>query len=153
MSSRTTSVRHHQLRINRKLKKISQQKYRAWRRAKTTDRPEDWDRFRNIKMATRRLNRQSYQHFINQLKEDDSANYLWRLIKSKRSSASGIAPLKRNGLAFSDSKTKTNILNDQFCNALTREDTNNMPSMDNSHHPTMQATLVSEKASKNSWLN
>jgi hypothetical protein len=42
----------------------------------------------------------------------------------------GVAPLKLNGLAFSDSTTKANIvLNSQFSSVFTSEDLSNMPDM------------------------
>ena len=64
----------------------------------------------------RKANRQSYQHFVKKSVEEDKNN-LFVLSRANKSDTMGVAPLKRNGLTFSDSKTKADILNDQFCNA------------------------------------
>ena len=42
-----------------------------------------------------------------------------------------------NGLIYSDSKGKANILNDKFCSVFTRENTNDLPAPDVSPHPSM----------------
>ena len=82
---------------------------------------------------------------VNKIIEEDSNNSLWRLIKSKRSDPTGTAPLKHNGLSYSDSKTKADILNHQFCDAFTREDVSTIPNMDDSPYPDMPAIKVNTK--------
>ncbi|MEG7524911.1 MAG: hypothetical protein M3H12_17755, partial [Chromatiales bacterium] len=57
---------------------------------------------------------------------------------------SGVSPLKRNGLTFSDSKMKADILNYQYCSAFTTEDTGNIPSLGSSPHPTMPDISIGE---------
>ena len=140
--AKITSTKNHLPWINSKLKKISRRKYRAWRKAKTTNNAEDWARFKNIKNEARRTYRQSYQNYVNKIVEEDSNKNLWRLIKNKRSDPMGIAPLKKNGLTFSDSKAKADILNNHFCAAFTREDLSTVPKLDDSPHPDMPDILV-----------
>ena len=134
--TKKTTTKIHQPWICNKLKRASRKKYRAWRKSKTTGDPKDKERAKQLKKETRKVNRQSYQSYVKKSVEEDKNN-LYRLIKNKRTDTMGVAPLKRNGLTFSDSKTKADILNDQFCDAFTREDTNNLPQMNNSPHPSM----------------
>ena len=143
--TKKSSTKSHKPWITNSLKRAARKKYRAWRKAKATGKPADEKRANILKKEARRINRQSYQSFIKKSVEEDSGskNNLYRIIKSKRTDTMGVSPLKRNGLTFSDSKTKANILNDQFCNAFTREDTNNMPQMKDSPHPSMPDITVS----------
>ena len=46
--------------------------------------------------------------------------------------SSGVATLKKDGVSYSEASDKTEILNDQFLSAFTKEDCSKMPSMGNS---------------------
>ena len=116
------SIKFHQPWINDTIKRLARRKQRAWRKAKRTNKPTDWDRFKSLKKETRRENRKGYQGYIRSLIEDDADKNLWRLIKSRKTESVGIAPLKKNGLVFSQSKDKANILNNQFSSVFTQED-------------------------------
>ena len=60
---------------------------------------------------------------------------LCSFIKGKRCDSSGIAPLKKNGIAHSDPKIKATILNEQFCSVFTEDSSTNLPSMGDSPFP------------------
>ena len=140
--TKKSSTKNHQPWIDTNLKRLSRRKYRAWKKKNLSGKPKDQTRFEKLKKETRRANRRSYRHYVKNLVENESKNNLYRLIKSKRTDSMGIAPLKRNGLSFSDSKTKADILNDQFCNAFTREDLSNIPTLENSPHRDMPDIVV-----------
>ena len=131
------SIKFHQPWINDTIKRLARRKQRAWRKAKRTNKPTDWDRFKSLKKETRRENRKGYQGYIRCLIEDDADKNLWRLIKSRKTESVGIAPLKKNGLVFSQSKDKANILNNQFSSVFTQEDLDNLPDLGESPQPTM----------------
>ena len=145
--TKKSSTKQHQPWINTNLKRIARRKYRAWRKKNQTKHPKDEARFHELKKETRRTNRKCYRQYVRTLVEENSNN-LYKLIKNKRTDSMGVSPLKRNGLSFSDSKTKANILNDQFCNAFTREDLSNIPVLENSPHPSMPDILVEENGVK-----
>jgi hypothetical protein len=71
------------------------------------------------------------------LEEDNTSNpkRFWSFIKNKRADSSGVAPLKRNGVLFSDSNTKANILNDQFTSVFFKETTDDIPFKGDSPYP------------------
>jgi hypothetical protein len=75
--------------------------------------------------------------YINNIKcsEEASPKLFWNYIKNKKNDRCGVAPLKRNGLTFSDSTTKANILNSQFSSVLTSEDLSNISDMGVSSTP------------------
>jgi hypothetical protein len=75
--------------------------------------------------------------------EEDSSNNLWHLVRSKRCDTMGVAPLKRGGIAYSDGEVKAGILNDQFCDAFTREDLFDLPAPAISPHPNIPDISVS----------
>ena len=54
-----------------------------------------------------------YNEYVNSIvmDEDHKPKRLWSFIKSKRTDACGVAPLKRDGIAYSDARVKADILN------------------------------------------
>ena len=77
--------------------------------------------------------------------EPGNLKRFWSFIKSKKCDNSGVAPLKRDGVAHSDSQVKANILNDQFSSVFTEEDTSTIPSLGHSTHPDLARISVSEE--------
>ena len=56
----------------------------------------------------------------------------WAYIKHKKQDSNGVAPLKNNdGLLYSDTDTKADILNRQFYSVYTKEDMTNIPNKAN----------------------
>ncbi|KAL8587797.1 hypothetical protein ACOMHN_021015 [Nucella lapillus] len=114
-------------------------------KAKETNNKEDWDRYKEIKKETRKANRLAYQTHVRSFIEEDIPKNLWKLIKSKKSDATGVAPLKKDGLTHSQSSDKTNILNDQFCSVFTTEDMKNIPNLDVTPHQDMPEIEINTK--------
>ena len=110
--TKTLSPKPQQPWVNQSIKRLSRRKNRAWRKAKATRRDEDWQRFKLLQKQTRRACRRAYSSFVSGLINDDGDRNLWRYIKSKRCDAHGVSPLKKDGLTYSDSKTKANLLSD-----------------------------------------
>ena len=92
--------------------------------------------------------RQVYNDYVSNMQSDcDKSNpkKFWGFIKSKRNESSGIAPLKHNEEIHSDSKMKSNILNEQFTCAFSKENTDNIPLMPKSNHETIPDIKISHK--------
>ena len=83
------------------------------------------------------------QQILNHLKS------IWLYIKGKKTDSQGKSPLKKNGLVFSQSKDKANILNSQFCSVFTNEDLGDLPDLPDSPYPDMQDIDIS--AIKGCW--
>ena len=59
--------------------------------------------------------------------------------------ASGFAPLTSNGVNYSDSVKKANILNHQFTSVFTEEDLSSVPELNSTDHPSVQSIVVNRK--------
>jgi hypothetical protein len=78
---------------------------------------------------------------------DDHENLevFWQYIKSRKKENFGVAPLKKDGITFSGSKQKADILNDQFTSVFTKEDDSNPPQLPKCHISDMSNITVTEK--------
>ena len=59
--------------------------------------------------------------------------------------STGVGPLKKDGLTFSDSLNKANIMGEQFCSVYTKEDTLDLPDLGPSQTPTVSPIKVTCK--------
>ena len=114
--SKMTSQRFNQPWITRELKKLSRRKDRAYKRYVNSKSPHHFSRYKNLKNVVHVRCRQRYHEYVNSIIMDENhkPKRLWSFIKSKRTDACGVAPLKRDGLTHSDAKVKADILNHQF---------------------------------------
>ena len=68
----------------------------------------------------------------------------WKHIKSVKKDRTGTAPLKENGLLYSDPKSKADILNRQYQSVFSHEDLNNIPEPDEPEFPAMSEITATE---------
>jgi len=133
--SKISRSKFHQPWICTQLKRLSRQKYRAWKKAKRSKKSNDWKRYKKLKKQTQVANRKAYFSYVSDMVSDSSdRKKLWRLIKNKKRDQTGVAPLKSDGLTYSGGADKAEILNKQFCSVFTAEDINDMPDKGNSLH-------------------
>ncbi|XP_072048556.1 uncharacterized protein [Amphiura filiformis] len=136
--SKYSSQRFNQPWINSSVKKLSRRKKRAFRTAKRTKSPTDWQYYKELKKLDQAECRKRYHSYVNNMTSESfssNSKKFWRYIKSKKCDNSGVAPLKRDGIAHSNSKTKAQILNQQFTSVFTCEDTDNLPDLGPSPYP------------------
>ena len=69
---------------------------------------------------------------------------LWGYIKSLKKDASGVSPLKKDGVFVSDSKGKADILNQPYASVFTEVDIDSDPDLGISPHPTMPDLVVQQ---------
>ena len=69
----------------------------------------------------------------------------WNFLKSRKKDSTGVAPLKKEGLTFSDSLNKVNIMGDQFCSVFTQEDMSELPDLGQSRTPSVHPIKVNIK--------
>ena len=70
---------------------------------------------------------------------------LYSYINSKRCDSSGVALLKKDGIAYSDPKVKAAVMNDQFCSVFTEEDKSRVPVMTSNPFPEMSTFHIDTK--------
>ncbi|XP_072033236.1 uncharacterized protein [Amphiura filiformis] len=136
--SKMTSTRFNQPWINNRLKSLSRRKMKAYKKAKKSNSPKDWSRYKLLKKTMQYSCRKTYDSFICDMicgEMSSNPKKFWSYIKSKRCDNSGVAPLMKDGILQSDSTTKANLLNDQFVSAFTNEDSADMPILGSSPHP------------------
>lgn len=135
--------------IDSSLRKLTKRKNRAFRKAKHSGRPADWARYNKLKATSQRRIRQSHRQYMTDIVSNsykDSPKQFWSYIKSKKQESFGVAPLKnKDGFIHSDSKSKAEILNDQFCSVFTEENMSCMPDKGPSPHPTMDRIIIQTK--------
>ena len=100
-------------------------KHQLFQRAKQTERTEDWDKYRLQKHAMQKAVRQAHWSYVNNVLEsaleEGNSKPFWKYIKSKRTDNIGVARIKKNGILHQDSKSKAELLNDQFKSVFTKE--------------------------------
>ena len=139
--SKMTSTRHNQPWVNTNIKRLAKQKQQAYKKAKQT---QKWERYHSLKSELQRFCRQAHDQYVNNLITDAGSNAkkkLWTYVKSKRNDKVGVSPLKKDGQTYSDSKTHTNILNDQFSSVFTTEPDNPLPRLGPAHNQQYQTSL------------
>ena len=145
--SRTTSQRFTQPWINRDVRRITRLKRRWFRRARRSKHPNDWLRYKAIKKQAQKTCRETHDKYTNDMLTNDNKNpkRFWNFIKSRKKDSTGVAPLKKDGLTFSDSLNKANIMGDQFCSVFTQEDTSELPDCGPSQTPSVPPIKVNRK--------
>ena len=134
--------------INQDLKRLSRRKKKAYNRARTTKKKEDWAAYKKLKKDNQRECRRAYSSHVSNLVSDEQTGNptkLYSFIKSKKCYASGVAPLTSNGVNHSDNVKKANILNDQFTSVFTKEDLSTVPELNSTDHPSVHPIVVSRK--------
>jgi hypothetical protein len=71
-------------------------------------------------------------------------NNLFSYIKSQKSESSNIATLRQNCQLHFDTKTKANILNEQFQKTFTPATDDAVPNKGQSQHPQMPDIIIAE---------
>ena len=126
--------------------------YRKWIKSKLF---QDELAFQELKTKAQKTWRQAKNDYANSLFEHPEDEYtpchkqplkkFWGYIKSLKKDASGVAPLKQDGVLVSDAKGKSNILNKQYASVFTEEDTTSVPDLGHSRHPKMQVPSINIK--------
>ena len=118
------------------MKRLARRKKRAYQKAKLSKCKKDWTRYKNLKKLCQANCRKTYNEFVNDMIANKSKKF-WTFVKSKRNDNTGVAPLKKNGIIYSDSKTKAEVLNQQFASVFTDDGDRKLPDKGNSTYPSL----------------
>ena len=119
--SRTNNGRYKSPWTNRHITRMRRKKARLHKRAKRTDRPEQWKAYRLQHRSTDRASDQAHLDSINELLEpsiDQKNKNLHKFIKSHKKDTFGISTLAANGKRGNTSRAKAEMLNEQFCSVF-----------------------------------
>ena len=84
--SKMTKTRYNQPWILRELKRLTQRKKRAFKKAKMTRKAKDTKRYDNLKNITKKACKSAYSSYLNNIVDPDSQEnpkQLWSFIKSR----------------------------------------------------------------------
>lgn len=144
--SKYTSSRYSQPWITQKCKRLSRRKKRAYKRAKKSSKPADWDRFKKLTNECRKACKSAFNNFVKNCVSPDGVNNpkkLFRFIKSRKCENDGVAPLRDNGSLHIDNTKKANILNKQFSNVFSIPD-NRIPPLQGQANTPMPEINITE---------
>ena len=107
--SKMTTERYSQPWINRQIKQLTKRKLRAYNRNRKTRSAIDYANDKHLKNVVYSTCVKRYNEYVNDIIMDENhkPKRLWSVIKSKRTHSCGVAPLKRDGIAYSDARMKT----------------------------------------------
>ena len=144
--SKMTSSRYNQPWINRDIIKLSRRKTKYFKKAINSQTPEDWSRYKELKKSLQKNCRIAHANYLQDIigcdpdsKDKATSKKFWKYVKSLKQDNTGTSALKKNGISYSDAKSKSTILNEQFSSVFTRENTENPPTiMGPSQYPDIQ---------------
>ena len=123
--NKLTSTRTNLPWFNRGLKRMCKVKRRRLKRAKKSKKARDWERYVAHKKATASaLKAARWDHLNGILQtslEEKNTKPFYRYIKAQKNDNFGVSSLKFNGLMYSDSLSKSEILNKQFQSVFTKK--------------------------------
>ena len=143
--SRITSQCSHQPWINTQIKRLSNKKQRLYNKAKRTMNIEDLEVYKCFKKFVQKECRIAYSSYIADSLNASSQNgskCLWSYIKSRKKDNIGVGSLRCDGLIYTDSLDKANVLNQHFSSVFTTEDTSYLSSLNEYNIPAIESITI-----------
>ena len=103
--TKTTSTQSSQPWITRNVKRLSRKKQRAYNRARMTDSPPDWSKYRDLKRQCQAECRQAFNNYISSMIDQNTnkvTKRLWSYIKCRKQDCTGIGPLTYQGSTYTE---------------------------------------------------
>ena len=123
--TKLSSSRFNQPWVNNTIKKLVKRKQRQFNRAKRSQKEKDWSRYKQSKNQQKIECKKAFNSYVGNIIYPDINTKLkkfWSFIKSKKCDALGVSALRADdGLAYTDSTSKANILNRQFESVFNKE--------------------------------
>ena len=143
--SRQSSQRITQPWANREVRRLSRSKRKWHKIARQTGSTSAWDHYTHLKHTAQQKCREAYNSHINNMLSDDTGGKkkFWTYIKSRKTDRCGVAPLKKDGITYSDSITKADLLNKQFASVFSHEAPGDLPDLGHSDTPDVPRITVS----------
>ena len=131
-------------------KRKIRKKNRLYQKAKQTNSKEDREAYRQHKRATQKAIRTAHWKHVNtildeSLKEGNSKPF-WKYIKAKKVDNVDVSGLKDKGMFFEDSKSKAEILLNQFTSVFTKENKDEpLPNIKSESFPSINEITIDER--------
>ena len=125
--------------INRTLKQLRRHKQQSYNKARSTNLPEHWLHYKQLKKEMQKECRKSYNEYmsniIHESYENGKKKKLFSYIKSLRPDFCGVDTLQKDGILYSDDQDKANVLNYYLLTVFTKSDNSVLPNMGLSPYP------------------
>ena len=138
--------------ITREIKIAIQKRNNLFRKAQNSNNSADRDTYAKQRSLVQSMIRQSYwDHMEHKIVGDDGEptasmqKNFWSYIKATKKDRVGTAPLKDNGILFSDAKNKAEILNKQYQSVFSKEDPTSIPTPSEASFPSMPEIVISQE--------
>ena len=119
--SKKTSSRYNLPWLSSDVKRMCRKKRRLYRKARRSK--DHWAKFYSHQEATRTALRKAHWEYVNSILLDDLDNgnkkSFWSYIKAQKQDNVGVSPLRKGRQLLSDSKSKAQLLSDQFKSVFT----------------------------------
>ena len=109
------------------IRRMCRKKQRLYNHAKKVKKNKDryWGQYCAHQTSTSKALRKAKWDYINGILQESlnegNSKPFWLYIYSQKNDSKGVAPLKEDGSLFTDSRTKTDMLNTQFVSVFTRD--------------------------------
>ncbi|XP_072048393.1 uncharacterized protein [Amphiura filiformis] len=145
--SKVATTKYNQPWITKQVKRLTRQKKRIFNKARHSKKPKDFERYKVLKTTCRSACKKAYNDYVTNIISPESSSNpkrFWSFINSKKCDNAGVSPLKAsNGISYSDSTTKANILNDQFSSVFNmNEDETTIKDKGSSPHSVMDPIII-----------
>ena len=106
--------------INTELKRQIRKKGRRFSKAKKSGLKEDWEAMeKDVKCNLKRAETNFFQTILTTGLESGDTKPFWKYVRSQKQEHFGITALRSNGSLYTDSSSKSEILNKQFKSVFT----------------------------------
>ena len=134
--------------INTELKRQIRRKGRRFSKAKKSGLKEDWDNFIAIEKDVKRNLKKAESNFLETILrtglESGDTKPLWKYVRSQKQESFGITALKSNGSLYTDSLSKSEILNQQFKSVFTPPSLTEAPKLPGTPFPPIKDLHITE---------
>ena len=137
--TKMVSPRYSQPWFTRSCRQVVRQKNRAYRKARKTDSPSDWDRYKQLQKKAQRICKDANVAYVSKAIDKDfemNSKKFYGYIRNKRTDNNGVSPLRENGILHHTPKAMADCLNRQFGSVFSPP-TDSPPDMGPSPHPDM----------------
>ena len=146
--SKLTGSRHNLPWINTELKRQIRKKGRRFSKAKKSGLKEDWDNYKaiekDVKCNLNRAETNFLQTILTTGLESGDTKPFWKYVRSQKQEHFGITALRSNGSLYTDSSSKSEILNKQFKSVFTPPSLDETPKVPGQPFPPIKDLRITE---------
>ena len=133
--------------IDRDVRHLNNKKKTAWRKAKNSDLPADWAKYRKLRNETQSVMSVKYSAYLDSLTNNLGTNTkrLWSFIRSKTKTRS-VPGIVHGGAVETEPEGKAQIFNEYFHSVFIDDDVHGYPNVDIKFNPSLSEVTFSSQS-------